>query len=144
MSLPPSRQEASEEQHPIVVFDGVCNFCNASVSFILAHDRAGAFRFAALQSKTGRRLLERAALEPLDSDTFALIEGPCCVVRSDAVLAVARRLPAPWKWGVALAVVPRPWRDALYRLIARHRYRWFGRRDVCMRPTPDVRERFLE
>ena len=127
-----------------MVFDGVCNFCNASVSFILAHDRARVFRFATLQSEAGRRLLERAALPPLDSDTFVLVEDGRCLVRSDAAIAVARRLPAPWRWGAALAVLPRGWRDAVYRWIARHRYQWFGKRDVCMVPTPDVRERFLE
>jgi len=137
-------EEAHASEHPIVLFDGVCNFCNASVSFLLKHDRAKVFRFASLQSETGRRLLERAALPPLDSDTFALIEGDRCWVRSDAAIAVARRLPAPWRWGAALAVLPRPWRDALYRMIAGHRYQWFGKRAVCMVPTPDVRERFLE
>ena len=134
----------AEGEPPIVVFDGVCNFCNASVSFILAHDRARVFRFASLQSHAGRSLLERVGIEPLDADTFALVEGERCLVRSDAALAVARRLPAPWRWGAALAAVPRPWRDAAYRLIARNRYRWFGRRRACMVPAPDVRERFLE
>ena len=136
--------EASAREQPIVVFDGVCNFCNASVSFILAHDRARVFRFASLQSDAGRRLIERAALPPLDSDTFVLVEGDRCLVRSDAAIAVARRLPAPWRWGAALGVLPRSWRDALYRLIARNRYRWFGKRTACMVPTADVRERFLE
>ena len=130
-------------EHPTVVFDGVCNFCNASVSSILALDRDRVFRFASLQSNAGQKLLERCALEPLDSDTFALVEGERCLVRSDAALAVVRRLPAPWRWAAVLTVVPHPWRDAIYRLIARNRYRWFGRRETCMVPTHDVRERFL-
>ena len=77
---------AHASEHPIVLFDGVCNFCNASVAFLLKHDRAKVFRFASLQSETGRRLLERAALPPLDSDTFALVEGDQCWVRSDAAI----------------------------------------------------------
>ena len=141
---PPTADEALAKEHPIVVFDGVCNFCNASVSFILAHDRARVFRFAPLQSEVGRRLLERAALPPLDADTFLLVDKGRVLARSDAALDVARRLPAPWRWGAALAVLPRSWRDAVYRLIARHRYRWFGKRAVCMVPAPDVRERFFE
>lgn len=133
----------SEPEHPIVVFDGICNFCNASVASILALDRDRVFRFASMQSDAGRKLLERCALEPLDSDTFALVEGARCLVRSDAALAVARRLPAPWRWAAVLGVLPRPWRDAAYRLLARNRYRWFGKREACMVPTPDVRDRFL-
>lgn len=137
-------EPALEVEHPIVIFDGVCNFCSASVNFLLSHDRAGVFRFAPLQSDAGRRLLEHVSLPPLDADTFVLIEGDRHRVRSDAAIAVARRLPAPWRWAASLAVLPPAWRDALYRLIARNRYRWFGRRQACMVPSPEVRSRFLE
>lgn len=132
------------EPHPIVVFDGVCNFCNASVQFILQHDRSRVFRFAALQSSAGRALLERHGFDPLEADTFVLVEGEKCRVRSDAALGVARRLPLPWRLVFLLRWIPRPLRDAVYRTIARNRYRWFGKRESCMVPSADVSERFLE
>ena len=134
---------ASESQ-PIVVFDGVCNFCNASVRFILERDRSRVFRFAALQSSAGRALLERHGFDPLDADTFVLVEGEECRVRSDAAIAVMRRLPLPWRLLAWLRWIPKPLRDAVYRVIARNRYQWFGKRQSCMVPSADERERFLE
>jgi predicted DCC family thiol-disulfide oxidoreductase YuxK len=134
---------ATIEAHPVVLFDGVCNMCNGIVRFLLARDRARRLRFASIQSEAGRALLAGHGLDPMAADTFVFVEGGRASVRSDAALAVARHLPAPWRWGVVLRALPRPWRDAAYRYVARHRYGWFGRRDTCMVPTPDVRERFL-
>ena len=136
-------EPATIDVHPVVLFDGVCNMCNGIVRFLLARDRARRLRFASIQSEAGRVLLARHGLDAVAADTFVLIEGGRASVRSDAALAVARHLPAPWRWGVVLRVLPRPWRDAAYDYIARHRYGWFGKRDTCMIPTPDVRERFL-
>lgn len=128
----------------IIVFDGLCNLCTASVQFILRHERKPHFRFASMQSKAGAALLEASGLASGDVDTFVLIEDGRAYVRSDAALRVARHLSAPWSLAAALAIIPRPIRDWAYRIIARNRYQWFGRRAACMVPSPEVRARFLE
>jgi predicted DCC family thiol-disulfide oxidoreductase YuxK len=125
---------------PVVVFDGVCNLCNRAVDFVVRHDRDGVFLLAANQSDAAARLLGDQAS---DLDTIVLVDGDAVHTRSDAVLRIAGRLPWPWRAAVAGVVVPRPLRDALYRLVARRRYRWFGRRDTCRLPSPEEAERFL-
>ncbi|HEV8674058.1 MAG TPA: thiol-disulfide oxidoreductase DCC family protein [Methylomirabilota bacterium] len=129
---------------PIVLFDGVCNLCNGSVTFIVKRDPGRRFRFAALQSAAGATLLRQFGLPADALDTLVLVEGNRAFTRSTASLRVARRLSGLWPLLYALIVVPRPIRDLLYGVVARNRYRWFGRRDACMMPTPDLRERFLE
>jgi predicted DCC family thiol-disulfide oxidoreductase YuxK len=128
----------------IIVFDGLCNLCTASVQFILRHERKPYFKFAPMQSKAGAAVLEASGLAPGDVDTFVLIEDGRAYMRSDAALRVARGLSAPWSLAGALAIIPRPIRDWAYRIIARNRYQWFGRRAACMVPSPEVRARFLE
>jgi predicted DCC family thiol-disulfide oxidoreductase YuxK len=129
--------------HPIVLFDGVCNLCNGTVRFLIDHDPMARFRFAPLQSEVGRALQERHHLDPDTLDTFVLVDGDGAHVRSDAVLGILCGLPSPWRWLRFLRVVPRPLRDALYRFVASRRYRWFGKRDECPVPTPEIRSRFL-
>ena len=131
------------DEAPIVLFDGVCNLCNGTVNFILDHDPAGRFRFAALQSEAGRALLVRHGLAADALESLVLVEGERAWVRSDAALRIAAGLGAPWRWLAVLRVVPRGIRDRLYDAVARNRYRWFGRRDECRVPTPDLRARFL-
>jgi predicted DCC family thiol-disulfide oxidoreductase YuxK len=131
-------------REPVVLFDGVCNFCNASVNFLLDHDRAGRLRFAALQSPAGQRLLRRCGLRTTDFDTLVLVEGPRCSTRSEAALRVAAHLGGAWRWLAALLLVPAFLRDYAYETLARHRYHWFGRSEACRMPTPEVRRRFLE
>ena len=128
------------EERPIIVFDGVCNLCNTSIDFVMRRDRGQVFLMAANQGETARRLLGDAAA---DVDTIALVEPGRVSHRSTAVLRIARRLPWPWRAGAVLLVVPRPLRDALYRILARYRYRWFGKRSSCRLPTPDEAARFL-
>ncbi len=127
----------------IVLFDGVCNLCNGSVQFLLRRDRRRRFRFAALQSAAGRALLEQYGLSTQTLETIVVLEGGQARVRSDAALHLARRLPWPWPALAVFRILPRPLRDALYSFVARHRYRWFGRTESCMLPTPDVADRFL-
>jgi predicted DCC family thiol-disulfide oxidoreductase YuxK len=128
----------------VVLFDGVCNLCNGTVVFVAGRDPAARFRFAALQSAIGRDLLGATGL-PVDApETLVLLEGGRVFVRSTAALRIARRLSGFWPLAYAAIVIPRPIRDAVYRLIARHRYRLFGRRETCMIPSPDLRRRFLE
>ena len=117
--------------------------CNGSVRFIIARDPAARFRFAPLASEAARRMLgEAVASDPLP-DSVALIEHGRVYTRSDAALHIVRGLRFPWRLIYALVVVPRPLRDKIYDLIARHRYQWFGKRDACMVPTPELRARFL-
>jgi predicted DCC family thiol-disulfide oxidoreductase YuxK len=132
-----------ETANPIVLFDGVCNLCNRSVQLILRHDPAGRFRFASLQSPAGQEILGRLGIDPKALDSILVVEGEHWYRESDAALRVARGLSGPWKMLWALRVIPRPLRDGLYRLIARNRYRWFGKQETCWLPTPELRERFL-
>ena len=129
---------------PVVLFDGVCNLCDRSVQFILDRDRDDAFRFASLQSETGRALMRDHQLDPDVLASVVLVEGGQAYTRSDAALRIARRLRAPWNalWG--LRIVPRGLRDAVYDVVAARRYRWFGTREACRIPSPDVAARFLD
>lgn len=127
----------------MVLFDGVCNLCNRSVAFIIARDPTARFYFAPLQSEAAQRLLRQAEITGEIPDSVALIEDGRLYTRSTAALRIARQLRFPWPLFYALIVLPRRLRDAGYDFIARHRYRWFGRRDACMMPTPELRRRFL-
>jgi predicted DCC family thiol-disulfide oxidoreductase YuxK len=130
-------------EHPIVLFDGVCNLCNRAVNFVIVRDPERVFRFASLQSTVGERLLARFEINPNVTDSVVLIEEGRAYVCSTAVLRIIRRLGKLWPFVYCLIVVPRPLRDAAYLAIARRRYRWFGRREACRLPTPQERTRFL-
>ena len=127
----------------LVLFDGVCNLCNSSVQFIIARDPSARFRFAPLQSRSARTLIEQSGIRAPLPDSLLLIERGHAYLRSTAALRIARRLRFPWPLLYVLIAVPRPLRDCIYDFIARRRYRWFGTRDSCMVPTPELRERFL-
>ena len=134
----------SDDSHPIVLFDGVCNLCNASVNFIIDRDPHDRFRFAALQSERGVALLaEHGHTVSAEPDSIVLVEGGRIFERSTAALRIARHLRGAWKLLYGFMIVPRPLRDLVYRFIARHRYRWFGRTEACRVPTPELRARFL-
>lgn len=126
----------------IVLFDGVCNFCNGAVNFIIRHDRDGRFKFAPLQSTFGAELKSEFGIGD-DVDSIVLIEDRQAFTHSAAALRIARGLGGVWSLGYALIILPRPVRDWLYRLFAKYRYSLFGRKDVCMVPTPEVKARFL-
>lgn len=128
----------------ILLFDGVCNLCNGVTQFTIRRDPApGKFLFATLQSEAGQRLLLKHGL-PTDSlDSFVAIENDRAYLCSSAGLHVLRRLGFPWSLLYPLVFVPRPVRDLFYKWIAQRRYRWFGKKDVCMVPTPDIQSRFL-
>ncbi len=129
--------------HAVVLFDGVCNLCNASVTFVIDHDPRGYFRFSPLESSAEHLLLQGVVRENLP-DSIVLLEASGYYTQSDAALRIARRLSGAWPLLYALIVVPRPLRNHIYAWIARHRYKWFGRTDACRVPTPELRERFLE
>jgi predicted DCC family thiol-disulfide oxidoreductase YuxK len=126
----------------VILFDGVCNLCNAWVRFVIDRDPGARFAFAPLGSDAANELLhERQAM--ISSDSIILVERDAIYDQSTAALRIARRLSGGWPLAAVFLVVPKVLRDAVYRLIARNRYRWFGRREVCMVPTPELRARFL-
>jgi predicted DCC family thiol-disulfide oxidoreductase YuxK len=130
--------------HALVLFDGVCNLCNGLVQFVIPRDPDGYFQFAALSSEAADRVLLTARHDGPLADSIVLVEDGVVYVRSAAALRIARRLGFPWVLGYGLMIVPRPLCDAIYDLVARRRYRWFGRRETCLVPGPGVRDRFLD
>jgi predicted DCC family thiol-disulfide oxidoreductase YuxK len=128
----------------LVLFDGACNLCNGFVQFVVARDPGGRFQFGALQSASARRVLELHDTPAPLPDAIVLVDDGQLFTRSTAALRIARRLTFPWPLAYAFLAVPRPLRDWIYDLIARHRYRWFGTRDHCMVPTPALRSRFID
>lgn len=126
----------------VVLFDGVCNFCNGAVNWIIAHDPEAKFKFAPLQSEFGQAVRQEFEIAE-DVDSIILIEDRHAYTHSSAALRVARTLGGIWSLGYAGIVIPRPIRDWFYKWFARNRYRWFGKQDACMIPTPSVRERFV-
>lgn len=134
---------ATRSAGPIVVFDGVCVLCSGWVRFLLRHDRKADFRFAAMQGPVGHALMLAHGIDPSDPVSFLLVDGDAAWHDSDGVLEVLRRLGGVWRVAALLRIVPRALRDAAYRLLARNRYRLFGRRDSCVVPPPALRARFL-
>ena len=144
MTTPTSPPPAAAP-HAVVLFDGVCNLCNSTVHFLIERDPAAYFRFAPLQSPSAATLLGHQAPSPTAApDSVILVEDGKVYQASTAALRIARKLPFPWKLLYGFIVVPRLLRDPVYYVIARNRYRWFGKQDACWLPTPELRRRFLE
>lgn len=131
------------DPRPVVVFDGVCVLCNGWVRFLLRHDRQQRYRFAAMQTESGRVLLARHGLDPDDPASFLLVENGQAWKDTDAIVRVVASLGGLWRMVHALRVLPPPLRDRLYRVVARNRYRWFGRHDACLLPPTGHEGRFL-
>ena len=127
----------------IVIFDGVCNFCNGAVNFIIRRDPEGVFAFTPMQSELARELTVRFNVPNVGVDTFLLIKNDRCYVFSDAALEISRNLTGLWFLFNVFKIVPRPFRDAAYKLFARNRYKLFGRTEACMVPSDEVRSRFV-
>lgn len=129
---------------PIILFDGVCNLCNAAVQFVIRHDKKGLFKFASLQSETGRALLKRYDLPATNFSSFVLLQHEKAYTRSAAALQVAKQLQGPLRLLYGLIIVPPFIRNAVYDFIAKNRFKWFGKKDACMIPTPSLKARFLD
>ena len=127
----------------VILYDGVCVFCSRWVRFVATRDVAKRFRFTAIQSPYGTRLAQAFGINPDDPDTNAVVHGGRVHLKSDAALTVLSQL-AGWRWTRALLAVPKPLRDAVYSLVARNRYRIFGKYDECFLPDADMRARVLE
>ena len=141
-----SRMDGSPDQaddHPLIVFDGMCVLCSANARFVLRHDRRGHFRLTTAQGPLGESLYRRFGLSTDSYETMLVVERGRLLTESDAVLAIVRGLGWPWRAAAAAAFVPRAVRDRLYRLIARNRFRLFGRRESCWVPTPAEADRIL-
>lgn len=127
----------------IILFDGVCNLCNRSVQTVIRFDKKNSFQFASLQSNQGQALLKQYGLSEKELSSFVLIQHNKAITRSSAALTVARQLSGPIKILYAFMIVPAFIRDGVYNMIARNRYKWFGKQDTCMIPTPELKARFL-
>ena len=127
----------------IVLFDGVCNLCNGLVLFIIKRDRARKFKFASLQSETGQQRLKEFNRAKNEFESFVLIQGDQYFLKSTGVLKMLKELGGFWKLFYVFILIPRPLRDFLYDTIAKSRYKIFGKRNACMIPTPELKERFI-
>jgi predicted DCC family thiol-disulfide oxidoreductase YuxK len=127
----------------VILYDGVCVFCSRWVRFVATRDKAKRFRFTAIQSPYGARLAQALGIDPADPDTNAVIHGGIAWFKSDAALTVLGAQPG-WGWVRAFRIVPKPLRDAVYNLVARNRYRIFGKYEACFVPDAEMRARVLE
>ena len=128
---------------PILLFDGVCNLCNNSVQFIIKRDAKAKIRFASLQSATGQQLLQQLGYPQEDFDTAILVDNGKVYDRSSVGLQVARKMDGLWPLAYIFIILPKPVRDIVYNWIAKNRYKWFGKEESCMMPSPDLRNRFI-
>ena len=129
--------------NPLILFDGVCNLCTGSVKFVLKRDKEKKFTFASLQSTTGQKLLSQFNLPNNTFNSFILYQDGKMYTRSTAALKLFQQLKG-WKWVKIFWIVPKFIRDAVYNLIARNRYKWFGKKEECWLPTPELKARFLD
>lgn len=131
------------EDHPVVLFDGVCNLCVGYIQFLIERDPEGLFRFAPLQSAVAEELLSGTGLDPDALDSIVLVEDGKAYVKSDAVIRIGVHLGGAYRLLGPTKVAPRRLRNAVYDLVAENRYDWFGQKDQCMMPTPELEARFL-
>jgi predicted DCC family thiol-disulfide oxidoreductase YuxK len=132
--------------NPVIFFDGICNLCNASVNFIIRHDKTGKFRFASLQSEFAKAFIENNTSlinGHILPDSLILAEDGKVYFRSEAALRIAQKMDGIWKVLIIFRIIPHKWRDLLYDFIAKNRYQWFGKRQSCMVPTPEISDRFF-
>ncbi len=127
----------------IVIFDGVCNFCNGAVNFIIKRDPEGVFAFTPMQSDLAKELMEKHQIFNVGIDTFLLIKDGQCFIFSSAALEITKDLTGFWYLFNILKLIPAPVRDFFYKLFARNRYKLFGRKEHCMVPTTAIRSRFV-
>jgi predicted DCC family thiol-disulfide oxidoreductase YuxK len=130
-------------EHPVILFDGVCNLCSSSVQFVIRHDPRHYFRFASLQSDFGQSVLQQHHLPVQKLGSFVLLEDGKVYTRSTAVLRVCKKLNGAWPLLYAFLIVPPFIRNAVYDFIANRRYKWFGKKEACWVPRPELQQLFL-
>ncbi len=133
-----------DQDDQVVLFDAVCKLCSAWATFLIHHDRSRRYKLASVQSEAGKRLLDWCGLPTAEYNTLVLIKEGKFFVRSDAVIQIVSGLPFPWSLARVGRIIPRPIRDWAYDKIARNRYRWFGKYDVCLVPNADHLGRYLD
>ncbi len=133
-----------KENKKIILFDGVCNLCNGSVQFVIKRDKKDIFRYAAIQSEIGQQLITERHIDTRQVDSIILIEpGVAYFTKSDAALEIAGELGGLWKVTSIFKWIPKSIRDVIYDFVARNRYKWFGKQESCMIPTPELKAKFL-
>ena len=132
-----------ENENDIILYDGVCNFCHTSVNRIIKVDKKNKFRFAPIQSEVGKYLMDKYGLDPVKYDSVILIENNKAYTYSTAVLRIAKRLGGFSSLTYIFIIVPPFIRNGMYKWFAKHRYKWYGKKDSCMVPTPEIRSRFV-
>ena len=132
------------QDHPIILFDGVCNLCNAAVQYVIRHDAKSKFKFASLQSEAGQKLLHDLNLAQGNFNSFVLIQSNKIFTKSTAALMVAKQLDGVIKLLYGFIIVPPFIRHSVYNIIANNRYKWFGKKEECMLPTASLQSRFLK
>ncbi|ETT51712.1 MULTISPECIES: thiol-disulfide oxidoreductase DCC family protein [Paenibacillus] len=138
-----ANQTDVHQGHPIVLVDGVCHFCQGLTKWIIKRDPEGKYHFASLQSDVAKELLAKGNLSTDSMDTFVLIENGKYYTRSTAALRLAKGLKFPYPLLYVFIIIPKFIRNAVYNWVARNRYRWFGKDEACMLPTPEIKDRFL-
>lgn len=135
-NLPPNKK--------IILFDGVCNLCNSAVQFVIQHDKKDVFRFVALQSELGKEILNHIGINPKNIDSIILYEpGIAYYYKSSAALQIAQNLGGFWHLGTIFRIIPTGISNQLYDFIAKNRYKWYGKNESCMIPTPELKSKFL-
>ena len=127
----------------IILFDGVCNLCNGAITFIIQRDKKDLFRYAPLQSEIGKELAAKHHIDLDKVDSIILVTEDKAYAKSTAALRIAKQLSAGWPLLAVFLILPRFLRDAVYDFIARNRYKWFGKKEACMIPTPELKSKFL-
>lgn len=128
----------------IILFDGVCNLCNSAVQFVIRHDKNDVFRFVALQSELGQDILNHIGINPKNIDSIILYEpGIAYYYKSQAAIEIARNLGGFWHFGTIFRIIPTPIANQLYDYVAKNRYKWYGKKESCMMPTPELKSKFL-
>jgi predicted DCC family thiol-disulfide oxidoreductase YuxK len=133
----------ASENKKIILFDGVCNLCNGSVVFIIKRDKKDVFRFAAIQSEEGQKLIEKYQIDTSKVDSILLLDGENYSAKSTAALKIARHLKGGYPLLYGFMILPAFFRNWVYDIIARNRYKWFGKKESCMIPTPELKEKFI-
>jgi predicted DCC family thiol-disulfide oxidoreductase YuxK len=129
----------------IILFDGLCNLCDASVQFVIKHDTGDQFRFVALQSDLGQKIVAHIGVNTKNIDSVLLYEpGVAYYYKSNAALQIARNLGGLFHMGTVFRIIPTTLRNALYDYVAKNRYSWYGKKQHCMIPTPELKAKFLE
>lgn len=132
-----------QSTHSIILFDGVCNLCNGAVNFVIKRDSGNVFKFAPLQEKQGALLLKTHAIDIQKLESIVLIENEKVYIKSSAALRITKKLSGLWPLFFVLLIIPSFIRDGIYDIIAKNRYKWFGKKEQCMIPTPGLKEKFL-